>query len=188
MIDPPLEEDPEIDVYHGDCPDDDEECEASVGVIMITPAVPQPSASDPHLPLINVRIQPDVQVPPVTGTASVKQPPSSAETPRSTLDLPPSPTRSATSTMETGEPPTPVRSGTAPSSRVPDCAATQSPHAGTTATDLTQRSLIFYVYLKIGERSCKLIVDSGSCINAVSEDAVAKLGLTLVPPPTPYNV
>ena len=71
------------------------------------------------------------------------------------------------------------------------CTATPSPHAGTatpTTADLTQRSSIFYVYLKIGERSCKLIVDSGSCINAISEDAVAKLGLTLVPHPAPYNM
>ena len=60
MIDPPPRDDPEVDVYHGDCPDDDEECEAPVGVIVITHAVPQPSASDPHLSLINVRIRPDV--------------------------------------------------------------------------------------------------------------------------------
>ncbi|XP_078445572.1 uncharacterized protein LOC144714667 [Wolffia australiana] len=41
---------------------------------------------------------------------------------------------------------------------------------------------------EIGDRSCKLIVDSGSCINAVSKDATAKLGLALVPHPEPYHI
>ncbi|XP_078440850.1 zinc knuckle (CCHC-type) family protein [Wolffia australiana] len=37
-------------------------------------------------------------------------------------------------------------------------------------------------------RTYKLIVDSGSCVNAIFEDTARKLGLTLVLHPTPYNV
>ena len=57
-----------------------------------------------------------------------------------------------------------------------------------TAAELVQRSSVFYIYLRIGDRSCKLIVDSGSCINVFSVDSVAKLGLTLVPHSAPYFV
>lgn len=48
--------------------------------------------------------------------------------------------------------------------------------------------MIFYVYVKMGDRMCKLIVDSGSCINVISKDITAKLGLSLVPHLTPYNM
>ena len=57
-----------------------------------------------------------------------------------------------------------------------------------TPTKLLQCTAIFYIYVKIRGRICKLIVDSGSCINAVSKDTVAQLGLTLIPHPAPYNV
>ena len=57
-----------------------------------------------------------------------------------------------------------------------------------TTAKLLQRTAIFYVYVKIRGRTCKLIVDSGSCINVVSKDTAAQLGLTLVPHPAPYNV
>jgi len=42
--------------------------------------------------------------------------------------------------------------------------------------------------MKIGGRSGKIIVDNGSCINAVSFTVIAKLGLKAVPHPYPYRV
>ncbi|XP_078446574.1 uncharacterized protein LOC144715513 [Wolffia australiana] len=54
--------------------------------------------------------------------------------------------------------------------------------------DVAQRTLIFYMYVKIGGRSYRLRVDSGSCINGISEDTAKRLGLPLLPHPTPYNV
>lgn len=49
-------------------------------------------------------------------------------------------------------------------------------------------ALLFYTLTKIGGRSCKVIVDSGSCINAVSSKVIGKVGLTAIPHPHPYNV
>ena len=57
-----------------------------------------------------------------------------------------------------------------------------------TATELLQHTAIFYVYVKIRGQTCKLIVDSGSCINAVSKDTAAQLGLRLVSHSALYNV
>ncbi|XP_078443769.1 uncharacterized protein LOC144713142 [Wolffia australiana] len=131
-LDPPPEEDPEVDIYLGECADDEEECAITARVIMVAPA-PHPMESHPsYRPLINVGLRPTDQTPRESGLTTVAQPPDT----------------------------------------IPGC----------------QRSSIFYIYLKIGDRTCKLIVDSGSCINAVSEDAAAKLGLALVPHPVPYHV
>ncbi|PKU79804.1 RNA-directed DNA polymerase [Dendrobium catenatum] len=46
----------------------------------------------------------------------------------------------------------------------------------------------FHTYTKIKDKNCKVIVDSGSCINAVSSSMVSKLGLAPVPHPSPYKV
>ncbi|XP_078444229.1 uncharacterized protein LOC144713509 [Wolffia australiana] len=54
--------------------------------------------------------------------------------------------------------------------------------------DVAQRTSIFYTYVKIGGHTYKLMVDSGSCINGISEDTTTRLGLPLLPRPTPYNV
>ncbi|XP_078446576.1 uncharacterized protein LOC144715514 [Wolffia australiana] len=54
--------------------------------------------------------------------------------------------------------------------------------------DVAQRTSIFYTYVKIGGRSYMLMVNSGSCINGISEDTAKRLGLPLLPHPTPYNV
>ncbi|GFZ08222.1 hypothetical protein Acr_20g0000300 [Actinidia rufa] len=40
-----------------------------------------------------------------------------------------------------------------------------------------RRNAIFYTYIKCGEKNCKVIIDSGSCINAVSSSTVSCLGL-----------
>ena len=42
--------------------------------------------------------------------------------------------------------------------------------------------------MKIGDKSCKIRVDSGSCINAVSSKLVSMIGLKAVPHPYPYKV
>ena len=35
---------------------------------------------------------------------------------------------------------------------------------------------------------CKVIIDSGSCINEVSPNVISRLGLKLIPHPNPYKV
>ncbi|XP_035551732.1 uncharacterized protein LOC118349895 [Juglans regia] len=47
---------------------------------------------------------------------------------------------------------------------------------------------IFHTYIKINDKGCKIIVVSGSCINAVSVATVSRLGLQPVPHPQPYSV
>ncbi|GFZ14806.1 hypothetical protein Acr_24g0009960 [Actinidia rufa] len=47
-----------------------------------------------------------------------------------------------------------------------------------------RRNAILYTYIKCGEKDCKVIIDSGSCINAVSSSTVSRLGLKPVPHPT----
>ncbi|XP_078447377.1 uncharacterized protein LOC144716175 [Wolffia australiana] len=60
--------------------------------------------------------------------------------------------------------------------------------AATRPVDVAQRTSIFHTYVKIGGRTYKLMVDSGSCINRISEDTATRLGLPLIPHPTPYQV
>ena len=52
-------------------------------------------------------------------------------------------------------------------------------------TDDWRRSAIFQTYTKCGDKTCKVIIDSRSCINAVSSKVVSNLGLKLTPHPTP---
>ena len=51
-----------------------------------------------------------------------------------------------------------------------------------------RRSAIFQTYTKCGDKTCKVIIDSGSCINAVSSNVVSRLGLKLTPHPNPYKI
>uniref|UniRef100_A0A2N9IG07 RNA-directed DNA polymerase n=1 Tax=Fagus sylvatica TaxID=28930 RepID=A0A2N9IG07_FAGSY len=51
-----------------------------------------------------------------------------------------------------------------------------------------RRSNIFHTYVKCGSTNCKVIIDSGSCINAVSSNLVTRLGVKLIPHPNPYKV
>ena len=55
-------------------------------------------------------------------------------------------------------------------------------------TDDWRRSAIFQTYTKCGDKTCKVIIDSGSCINVVSSNVVSHLGLKLIPHPNPYKV
>ena len=51
-----------------------------------------------------------------------------------------------------------------------------------------RRSNILQTFIKIGEKVCKVILDSGSCVNAISTATVKNLGLPTVPHPNPYKV
>ncbi|XP_035540116.1 uncharacterized protein LOC108983558 [Juglans regia] len=55
-------------------------------------------------------------------------------------------------------------------------------------TDDWRRHAIFHTYIKINDKGCKIIVDSGSCINAVSVATVSRLRLKPVLHPQPYSV
>ncbi|XP_022851801.1 uncharacterized protein LOC111373499 [Olea europaea var. sylvestris] len=50
------------------------------------------------------------------------------------------------------------------------------------------RDAIFHSYIKINNKGCKIIVDSGSCINAFFVATVSRLRLQSVPHPQPYSV
>ncbi|MGV7343508.1 hypothetical protein PJI17_32945, partial [Mycobacterium kansasii] len=51
-----------------------------------------------------------------------------------------------------------------------------------------RKTTIFDTYAKCGEKSSKVIIDSGSCENAVSPITLSCLGLKPVPHPNPYRV
>jgi len=51
-----------------------------------------------------------------------------------------------------------------------------------------RRTNILQTFLKLGDKVCKIIIDSGSCVNAISASTVKMLGLTPVPHPNPYKV
>ena len=55
-------------------------------------------------------------------------------------------------------------------------------------TDDWRRSAIFQTYTKCGDETCKVIIDSGSCINAVSSSIISRLGLKLTPHLNLYKV
>jgi hypothetical protein len=63
------------------------------------------------------------------------------------------------------------------------CALTQ--HKG---TEDWRRTAIFFTYHKCGDKGYKIIIDNGSCINAVFSGSVSRLGLKSVPHPKPYSV
>ena len=50
------------------------------------------------------------------------------------------------------------------------------------------RTNLFRSTCTINGRVCKLIIDSGSCANVISQDAVTKLGLVVQPHPSPYTL
>ena len=51
-----------------------------------------------------------------------------------------------------------------------------------------RRTNILQTFLKLGDKVCKIIIDSGSCVNAISTSTVKMLGLIPVPHPNPYKV
>jgi len=51
-----------------------------------------------------------------------------------------------------------------------------------------RRTSIFQTLTKIGGKNCRVIIDSGSCVNAVASGMVTKLRLKTVLHPQPYKV
>jgi hypothetical protein len=51
-----------------------------------------------------------------------------------------------------------------------------------------QRHTLFQTKCVIKERSCRMIIDGGSCNNLASNDMVDKLALTTKPHPRPYHI
>ena len=95
--------------------------------------------------------------------------------------------------MITGARPPSARTRAAPaaapgaSSPTADQAGIPSPTPDPVA-DCALRTSIFYTYVKINGQVCKLIVDSSSCVNAMSDTMIPRLGLATHPHPTPYYV
>lgn len=56
------------------------------------------------------------------------------------------------------------------------------------ANDDRCKTAIFHSYAKCGKKSCKVIIDGGSCTNVVSSKAVTHLGLSLGPHLQAYRV
>ena len=61
-------------------------------------------------------------------------------------------------------------------------------HKRLSTTDDPFRTSIFYSYMKINGHSCKVIMDSSSCVNTVSYQILQRAGLTTISHPTPYDV
>ncbi|XP_028551249.1 uncharacterized protein LOC114579787 [Dendrobium catenatum] len=55
-------------------------------------------------------------------------------------------------------------------------------------SDDRRRTSIFHTFTRIGDKNCKVIIDSGSCINAVSSAMISKLNIKSTPHPNPYKV
>ena len=51
-----------------------------------------------------------------------------------------------------------------------------------------RRTVIFQTCTKIKNKSCKVVVDSGSCFNAVASKLITTLGMKPVKHPNPYKV
>ena len=48
-----------------------------------------------------------------------------------------------------------------------------------------RRTVIFHTFIKIGDKNCKVIVDSESCVNTVSFKMIEKVGWKAEPRPHP---
>ena len=57
-----------------------------------------------------------------------------------------------------------------------------------TSQEPSLRTAIFFTYIKIGNEFYKVIIDSGSSVNAISEKALKQLGLPFEKHPNPYEV
>ena len=57
-----------------------------------------------------------------------------------------------------------------------------------TSQEHSLRTAIFFTYIQIGNDFYKMIIDSGSTVNAISEKALKHLGLRFEKHPSPYKV
>ena len=55
-------------------------------------------------------------------------------------------------------------------------------------SDDCRRSTIFQTLTAISDKSCRVIIDSESCVNAVASNMVTKVLLKVVPYPQSYKV
>ena len=55
-------------------------------------------------------------------------------------------------------------------------------------SDDWHRTAILTTNILINDKPCKILIDSGSCVNAISRNTINQIGLKLVPHPKPYNV
>ena len=55
-----------------------------------------------------------------------------------------------------------------------------------TSQEHSLRTAIFFTYIKIGHDFYKVIIDSGSSVNAISERVLKQLGLPFEKHPSPY--
>ena len=60
--------------------------------------------------------------------------------------------------------------------------------ASSPTTDDPLRTSIFYTYVKINGHACKVIVDSGNCVNIVSDHVLQRAGLSTISHLAPYDV
>ncbi|GAV69007.1 hypothetical protein CFOL_v3_12508, partial [Cephalotus follicularis] len=51
-----------------------------------------------------------------------------------------------------------------------------------------KRTTIFHTFIQCGERSCKFVIDNGSCINVVSKTAIGRLNVKVEPHRKPFRV
>ncbi|GAV68333.1 hypothetical protein CFOL_v3_11836, partial [Cephalotus follicularis] len=51
-----------------------------------------------------------------------------------------------------------------------------------------KRTTIFHTFIHCGERSCKLAINNGSCMNIVSKTVIDRLNLKVKPHPKPFRV
>ena len=51
-----------------------------------------------------------------------------------------------------------------------------------------RRTVVFQTCIKIGNKSCKVIVHSGSCINVIASKLITTLGMKSMKHPNPYMV
>ena len=51
-----------------------------------------------------------------------------------------------------------------------------------------RRASILQTFTKLRNKVCKIIIDSESCVNAISTSTIKTLGLPMAPHPSPYKV
>ena len=54
--------------------------------------------------------------------------------------------------------------------------------------NMAQRENLFHTRCKVGEYTCNVIIDSGSCMNVIASKVVPKLNLITRPHPKPYKL
>jgi len=51
-----------------------------------------------------------------------------------------------------------------------------------------RRTSIFHIYIKHGDKSYKVMIDGGSCVNIIANSAVEQMNIKTEPHLQPYNV